>query len=47
VQQKRDVERVYQKMSAKEKADFKLKMAEINEAGADDIQFTPPSLTPV
>jgi hypothetical protein len=29
-QQKRDVERVYQKMSAKEKVDFKRKMAEID-----------------
>jgi hypothetical protein len=30
------MEWVYQKMSAKEKVDFKQKMAEINEMGADD-----------
>ena len=45
-QQKRDVERAHQKMSAKKKVDFKWKMAEINKAGADDEQPPPPSLTP-
>jgi hypothetical protein len=44
-QQKRDVERAHQKMSAKKKVDFKWKMAEINKAGADDEQPPPPSLT--
>jgi hypothetical protein len=36
VLQKRNAERAYQKMSAKEKADFKGKIAEINEVGADN-----------
>jgi hypothetical protein len=43
--QKRDVERAYQKMSAKEKSDLKQKMAKINKAGADNGQSLPPSLT--
>ncbi len=47
VQQKWDVERAYQKMSAKEKIDFKRKMAEIHKAGADNGQSPSPSLTPV
>ncbi len=46
-QQKRDIERAYQKMSAKEKVKFKLKMVEINKAGADIGQSPPPSLTPI
>ncbi len=44
---KRDVERAYQKMSAKEKVDFKLKMAEMYESGADDGQPLPSSITPI
>jgi hypothetical protein len=43
VQQKRDMEQAYQKISAKDKADFKRKMAEINEADADDGQSPPPT----
>jgi hypothetical protein len=35
-----------QKMSAKEKVDFKRKMANIDKAGVDDGQSPPPSLTP-
>jgi hypothetical protein len=46
-QYKRDVERAYQKMSAKEKVDFKQKMAEMYEAGADDGRSPPPSLTSI
>jgi hypothetical protein len=37
----------YQKMSAKEKVDFKQKMVEMYEMGADDGQPLPPSLTPI
>ncbi len=37
----------YQKMSTKEKVDFKRKMAEMYELGADDGQPPPPSLTPI
>ena len=40
-QQKRDAERAYQKV------DFKRKMAEIDVAGANDMQSTTSSLTPV
>jgi hypothetical protein len=43
----RDVEQAYQKLSAKEKVDFKRKMAEMYESGADDGQPPPPSLTPI
>ncbi len=46
-QHKRDVEKAYQKMSAKEKVDFKWKMAEMYESGADDGQSPPPSLNPI
>jgi hypothetical protein len=46
-QQKRDVEQEYQKMSDEEKVDFKQKMAEINVAGANDMQSVSTSLTPV
>ena len=46
-QQKRDTERAYQKMSDEEKVDFKRKMAEINVAGANDMQSVSSSLTPV
>ncbi len=34
-------------MSTKEKVNFKRKMAEMYESGADDGQFLPPSLTPI
>ncbi len=44
---KRYVEQVYQKMSAKEKVDFKQKMAEMYEWVADNGQPPPPSLTPI
>jgi hypothetical protein len=47
VQQKRDAEWAYQKMSIEEEVDFKRKMAEIDKAGADDGQYPPPSLTPI
>jgi hypothetical protein len=47
VQQKRDAEWAYQKISIKEKADLKQKMAEIDKAGADNGQSPPPSLTPI
>jgi hypothetical protein len=47
VQHKRDVKRAYQKMSAKEKVDFKQKMAEISKAVAGDRQSLPPNLTPI
>ena len=46
-QQKRDVERAYQKMSDEEKVDFKQKMAEMDVAGANDMQSVSSSLTPV
>ncbi len=45
--QKRDLERAYQQLSAKEKDDFKWKMAEINEAGPDNGRSPPPSLTSI
>jgi hypothetical protein len=47
VRHKRDVEQAYQKMSAKEKVDFKQKMAKVYKAGADDGQSPLPSLTPI
>ena len=47
-QKKRDVERLYQKMSAAEKEIFKKKMTEIDEADAgDDKESPPPTPTPV
>jgi hypothetical protein len=47
-QKKRDAERVYQKMSSTEKAVFKKKMAEIDEAYAGvDEESPPPTPTPV
>jgi hypothetical protein len=46
VQQKRDAERAYQKMSTEETADFKRKIADIDKAGACNEQSSPPSLTP-
>ena len=46
-QKKRDVERAYQKMTATEKEVFRRKMAEIDEADADDGEATPPTPTPV
>ena len=46
-QKKRDVERAYQKMTAAEKVVFKQKMAEYNEADADDGETPPPTPTPV
>ncbi len=39
--QKRDAERAYQKMTLAEKESFRWKMAEINEADADDGQSPP------
>jgi len=47
VQQKRDAERAYQKMTDKEKVDFKWKMGEIDVAGANDMQSVSSSQTPV
>ncbi len=47
-QQKRDVERAYQKMSAVEKEIFKKKMAEIDKAEAGVDEESPPSTpTPI
>jgi hypothetical protein len=47
-QKKRVVGRTYAKMSAEKKETRKLRMAEIDEAGAgDEEESTPPSLTPV
>jgi hypothetical protein len=46
-QKKRDVERAYQKMTAAEKVVFKQKMAEYDEADADDGETPPPTPTPV
>jgi hypothetical protein len=41
------MEQAYQKMSAKEKVDFKQKTGEIYESGADNGQPPPPSFTPI
>jgi hypothetical protein len=46
-QKKRDMEIMYQKMSAKEKESFKQKMAEIDKMGAGAGQSPPPSPTPI
>jgi hypothetical protein len=46
-QKKRDMERAYQKMTAAEKAVFKQKMAEYDEADTDDRETPPPIPTPV
>jgi hypothetical protein len=46
-QKKRDIERVYPKMSAEEKETVKRRMAEINKVGTSDKESTPPSLTPM
>ena len=46
-QKKRDVERAYQKMTAAEKEVFKRKMAEYDEADADDGETPPPIPTPI
>ena len=46
-QKKRDVERANQKMTAAEKRVFKQKMAEYDEADADDGETPPPTSTPV
>jgi hypothetical protein len=45
VQHNRDGERAYQKISTKAKVNFKQKMVEMYEVGADDRQSPPPSLT--
>ncbi len=45
--QKRDAERAYQKMTLVEKESFRRKMAEIDEADADDGQSPPSNPTPV
>ena len=46
-QKKRDEEQGYQKMTVAEKEVFKQKMAEIDEADADDGEILPPTPTPV
>ena len=46
-QKKRDLEQAYQKMSTAENGLFKRKMAEIDEASANDGQSTPPTSTPI
>ncbi len=46
-QKKLDVERAYQKMTAAEKEVFNQKMAEYDEADADDGETPPPTPTPV
>jgi len=45
-EQKWDAEQAYQKLSDEEKIDFKWKMAEIDVAGANDMQSATSSLTP-
>jgi hypothetical protein len=44
---KRGMERAYQKMTAAENEVFKKKMAEYDEADADDGETPPPIPTPV
>ena len=44
--QKRDAERAYRKMTLAEKESFRWKMAEINEADANDKQSPPSNSTP-
>ena len=46
-QKKRDLERAFQKMTAAEKEVFKKKMAEYDEADADDGETLPSIPTPV
>jgi hypothetical protein len=46
-QKKLNVERAYQQMTAAEKEVFKRKMAEYDEADADDGETPPPTPTPV
>ena len=46
-QKKRDVERAYQKMTTAENEVFKQKMAEYDEADADDGETPPPLPTPL
>ncbi len=46
-QQKRNAEWVYQKMSRGEKESFRMKLAEIDEADANNGQSPPPTPTPV
>ena len=46
-QQKRDANRVYQKMSCAEKESFRMKLAKIDEADANNEQSPPPTPTPV
>ncbi len=46
-QMKRDVKQAYGKMSTKEKETLKRRMAEIDKAGAGNMEPTPPSLTPM
>ncbi len=46
-QKERDMEQVYQKMSAAEKELFKQKMAEIDEADAGNGETPPPTPIPV
>ena len=46
-QKKRDLEQAYQKMTTAEKEVFKQKMAEYNEADADDGESLPPIPIPV
>ena len=46
-EQKRDAERAYQKMTLAEKESFRWKMAEIDEADANDGQSPPSDPTPV
>ncbi len=46
-QKKRDVERAYAKMSAKEEETLKRRMAEINEAAVGNKENIPPSLAPM
>jgi len=45
--QKRDAEQAYQKTTLAEKESFRRKMAEINEADANDGQSPPSNPTPV
>jgi hypothetical protein len=46
-EKKKDIERVYKKMTAKEKNDLMRKLAELDAEDANDDESVPPSPTPV
>ncbi len=47
VKKKKDIERAYKKMTAKEKNDLMQKLAELEAEDANDNESVPPSPTPV